>query len=380
MRLIAFFISIIASTFLFAMPPWEQPGNVQPGGDAQYAASSSQPAQAEQSNGAPSATSQVEIIPIEKFPIGQSANAYFNITQKGNLGSGSFGTVSTGRYKGMPVAVKELKTSYKNSDTTWREFSLLSELNHPSIAPIIAIITVPLPHMPGTISRQRAISHFVFPLYQKETLFDYFYNDTAYDSHQLATWFLQLADALGEIHSRGMIHRDIKPNNLLLTPNLDLVLADFGEAIRPGPACRSTESAGTFYFQAPETYPAYFPNGEMCPYQLSPTIDIYSFGITLWLMLAKPTCLPNEASLTTFSQRIRSGHVRPQIPSNLQDLSATQQILYKLAMACWARDPNQRPSIYDIKVQLSYVLSFPAEPIKRTGLWPLSTSYCLRPF
>lgn len=355
------------------MPPWEQPGNVQPGGDAQYAASSSwQPAQAPQANWAPSATSQVEIILTERFPIGRSVNGYLNVAQKGDLGSGSFGTVSTGRYKGMPVAVKELIRPYKNTQEVWQEFLLLSQLEHPSIVPILAIVTIPLPHIPGHSSYKRAISHFVFPLYQKETLFDYFYKDMPYDSHQLATWFLQLADALGEMHSRGMIHRDVKPNNLLLTPNLDLMLADFGVTIKPhaepNKPRQSIKGEGTFYLQAPETYPGLTPDGKSLSHDLVPTIDIYSFGITLWIMLAKPKDLPKQDVLQAFMEKIRTGRIRPEIPRNLQDLSATQQILYRLAMACWASDPHKRPSINDIKAELSDVFTHPAEPIQRTGL------------
>ena len=90
---------------------------------------------------------------------------------------------------------------------------------------------------------------------------------------------VQIGSALSEAHRLGMVHRDIKPGNVLVTETGTAKLADFGLAKRvllDGRGSPSESLAGTPYFMAPELF-----DGE----QADPRSDVYAMGVTLFYLL-----------------------------------------------------------------------------------------------
>jgi len=101
---------------------------------------------------------------------------------------------------------------------------------------------------------------------------------------------LKLAEALGHAHSKGVIHRDVKPANILFAErNNEPTLADFGIClIRDEPRTTETgEVVGPRAFMAPELE----GGGRL---EATPAADVYSLGKVIYFMLAGGTVLPRE--------------------------------------------------------------------------------------
>jgi serine/threonine-protein kinase len=137
----------------------------------------------------------------------------------------------------------------------------------------------------------------------------------------------QVASALDYAHSRGVVHRDIKPGNILLDSRKNSYLSDFGVAqlngIQNGPAL------GTFAYMAPE-----IASGGPA----SPASDIYALGVVLFEMLTGQR--PFEAHTR---EAVLAAHAEPGTPSIRQhrpDLPPGLQVVVSQALLA---DPAARP-------------------------------------
>lgn len=189
------------------------------------------------------------------------------------LGSGGMSEVflAVREHDGLEVALKILDTR-KHTDTSFlhrfiQEYALLEQINHPNVARIFdhgftdeqAFISMEY-FSHGDI-RQRMVSG-LSPL---ESL----------------TVVLQVALALSQIHALGIVHRDVKPDNLMLRANGSVALIDFGVAKHSEQQLEQTrhgEIVGSPYYMSPEQ-----ANGK----PVSPTSDIYSLGVILFEMITR---------------------------------------------------------------------------------------------
>jgi eukaryotic-like serine/threonine-protein kinase len=142
----------------------------------------------------------------------------------------------------------------------------------------------------------------------------------------------QAALGLQHAHEAGLVHRDVKPQNLLVREDGALKIADFGIA-RAAEISRLTQLGtvlGTASYIAPEQ-----ALGE----QVGPQADIYSLGAVLYQLLTGR--LPYEfASLAELAEKQRSGTIFP-----VRDLEPTvPDEVEALVMRCLARDPRFRPA------------------------------------
>lgn len=116
-------------------------------------------------------------------------------------------------------------------------------------------------------------------------------------------WILQAAEALHHAHSRGVVHRDVKPSNLLLGRDGALKVVDFGisvSVVDPGAAPSSGQIAGTSAFMAPEQW-----TGR----PVDARTDVYALGITLYTLLSG--AMPFRGSVS----ELRSAHLGLGVPS-----------------------------------------------------------------
>jgi serine/threonine protein kinase len=128
---------------------------------------------------------------------------------------------------------------------------------------------------------------------------------------QAMSLLAQAASALREVHSRGIIHRDIKPGNLMARADGSIVLADFGIAKRLGEdkgRTRQGELYGTPYYVSPEQI-----EGSAATMQS----DIYSLGIIFYEMLTRQR--PFDAESVSGLIALHVSAPRPKLPDGLAE-------------------------------------------------------------
>lgn len=161
------------------------------------------------------------------------------------LGSGGFGVVylaadeKLGRKVAIKVPHSKLIALPEQLDLIQEEAKTVANLDHPHIVPIYDV---------GSCDE--------FPVYLVTKLIDG--QDLAAKLHQGVTeadavqWCLQIADALGYAHSKGIIHRDVKPQNILVDTQGEVWLTDFGLAWRTHDELTDNPRAGTPAYMSPE--------------------------------------------------------------------------------------------------------------------------------
>jgi hypothetical protein len=151
---------------------------------------------------------------------------------------------------------------------------------------------------------------------------------TALDPTRVAAIGAQLADALGHAHAAGVVHRDLKPGNVLLGADGRALLTDFGVARLMSETVRHTTAGsaiGTAAYLAPEQV-----RGE----DVSPAADVYALGLVLLEVLTGERAyrgLPVEAALARLT-------TPPHIPN------AVPSPWHGLLRAMTALEPAERPS------------------------------------
>src|SRR5829696_9315118 len=126
----------------------------------------------------------------------------------------------------------------------------------------------------------------------------------------------QVADALRAAHECGMVHRDIKPQNVLLDDAVDAKVADFGIALAAStdPTSGTNRVFGTASYMSPEQ-----AMGE----QVGPESDLYSLGVVLYEMLTGVVPFEAEGALATAmkhvtDQPVSSRERDPSVPESIE--------------------------------------------------------------
>ncbi|HEY2785619.1 MAG TPA: serine/threonine-protein kinase, partial [Fimbriiglobus sp.] len=140
------------------------------------------------------------------------------------IGAGGIGTVyrALDRKTGQPVAVKVLKSKYSESPTLHRrlvrEFRAANELEHPNIVHALALET------------DGETSFVVFDLVDGCSLGSRIQSEGKLAEAEGIRIITQITQALDYAHKRKVVHRDVKPDNILLLPDGRAKLTDFGLA------------------------------------------------------------------------------------------------------------------------------------------------------
>ncbi len=160
-----------------------------------------------------------------------------------------------------------------------------------------------------------------------------------YTLEQLLSIFEQIAGALTDCHENGVVHFDVKPENILLDGACKVAkLCDFGFAHKLKSSSNSAHSIsalgnrGTVYYQAPETFDLNFessPSAKLC--------DVYSFGKTMWKLLhPSQGIVPNSCSPVTAAG----------VPLALKELIEQ----------CTKREMKDRPQMSDVLERLKRII------------------------
>src|SRR2546425_5539539 len=207
-----------------------------------------------------------------------------------------------------------------------READTLAKLEHKNILPIYE-------YEEALVNRQR-LAYLVMPFIRGGTLREHIDEmkraGRQFDLKTVASYISQVADALSYAHSLGVIHRDIKPGNLLFHSDGRLLLTDFGIVrLSAMPSLTTMVSfLGTAEYASPEQVSA----GE-----LDSRSDIYSLGIILYELLAGRVPFTGPNPFAVMSKQLNDPV--PSIRNIRPDLSPSIEFVVKKALA---KNPKDR--------------------------------------
>src|SRR6478752_9196612 len=262
------------------------------------------------------------------------------------VGHGGFGVVYRGTQPSLDrtVAIKVLTSDLDpdNFERFVREQRAMGKLSdHPHIATI---------HEVGTTSTARPF--IVMPYYAKDSL------EALVRRHGPLAWSeavpigVKLAGALQAAHSVGILHRDVKPGNILLSDYGEPQLTDFGIArIAGGFQTATGVITGSAAYTAPEVLEGATP---------TPQSDVYSLGATLFCATTGHTAFERRSGEKVVAQFLR---ITSQPIPDLRENGIPEPVCTAIE-AAMARDPTARPTAAALGEQLQQVqttLGFPVE-------------------
>jgi eukaryotic-like serine/threonine-protein kinase len=261
------------------------------------------------------------------------------------LGRGGMGTVwaATDRLLGRQVAVKVLQVVDARPDAIERfrrEAQFLAGLTHPNVVTVFDF----------GIDEHRA--WLVMELLPGPTLAQLLADNGPLPIDTVVASAAAIASALAAAHEAGIIHRDVKPANLMLDSHGDCTLLDLGIARLTGTTADTvsglTETGmllGTAAYVAPEIV-----HGQAA----TPASDIYGLGATVYTLLTGQAPYQAETPVGTLAQHVSApvphpAAVRADVPAGLD----------ALVVAMLAKDPAERPTAREVAARLDAVPRVP---------------------
>jgi len=238
------------------------------------------------------------------------------------IGEGGTGTVWSGRHAGLlaPVAIKVVhQRAHADAAEAFRlEVDLVSRLEHRHVVGVLDLGTVGDGAAEASGGRLSAgLPYLVMERVDGGTLHG---RIGTLDTRRILSVVDQILQALAYAHGRGVVHRDVKPANVLLTPAGAVRLADFGLAALAG------LRGGTPHYMAPEQ----FRHG-----RADPRSDLYSVGVLAWeLCCGRPPYRGDG---------LAEQHARGQLPP-FRPSVAVPEGLDRMLRWCLDPDPDGRPT------------------------------------
>jgi serine/threonine protein kinase len=139
------------------------------------------------------------------------------------------------------------------------------------------------------------------------------------------------------IHSCGVVHRDLKPGNILLDWDWNVRIADFGHSVsRKFPDSLSMNGEGLWALMPSVDWRYLAP--ECYDNQYSPRSDVFAVGLILFELIVGHPAFPKHLRRTAIAKLVIVDEFRPEIPEwVLPEVK-------KLMTDCWSDDPDDRPS------------------------------------
>src|SRR5438874_7533135 len=221
------------------------------------------------------------------------------------IGSGGFGTVylAEDTWIDKKVALKVPHKQGLDFGELLREPRLLASLNHPNIVAIL------------TAEKQEKVFFIVMEFVPGETLEAIIEREGALDVARALDYTCQISNAVDHAHRHGVLHRDLRPSNVLVAESGLLKVADFGTSRFLEIAAHGTTVIGSPPYMAPEQFhgKAVFAS------------DVYSLGVTMYQILTGglPYDTPSPADL----DRLMKGELltaprlkNPKVPKAINDI------------------------------------------------------------
>lgn len=190
------------------------------------------------------------------------------------------------------VAIKVLRDEFAEDEDFRRRFlaesHAIAMLSHPNIVAVY------------DVSSCDGVEYIVMELIEGITLKQYLGKRGALNWKEAVHFVKQTAKALSHAHQRGIVHRDIKPQNIMLLRDGTIKVADFGIAALEDERQDSNEAVGSIHYIAPEQARGNDPDARS---------DIFSLGVVMYEMLAGKKPFTGESI-----EEIAVKHLEPPVP------------------------------------------------------------------
>ncbi|MBL8762885.1 MAG: serine/threonine protein kinase [Phycisphaerae bacterium] len=231
------------------------------------------------------------------------------------LGAGAMATVYKAKQLSLDrlVAIKVLprKFSMNNQfiERFYAEGRAAAQLNHPNIVQAY------------DVGKAGEFHYFVMEYVEGRTVYDDIVKNKRFGEAEAIDLVTQVAEALQHAHERGLVHRDVKPKNIMLTSQGVAKLADMGlaRAISDKEAAEAEQGKafGTPYYISPEQI-----RGEL---EIGPATDIYSLGATLYHMVTGNVPFDGKNPSAVMHKHLKAelappDHVNPKLSAGISEV------------------------------------------------------------
>lgn len=258
----------------------------------------------------------------------------------GRIGSGGMSVVYKAKCHTLDrlVAIKVLKEEFASDENFVSKFKMEAQaaarLSHPNIVNVYDVVD------------EGNLHYIVMELIEGITLKSYIEKKGFLENKEAIGIAIQVAQGIAAAHEQHIIHRDIKPQNMIISRDGNVKVADFGIARAVSSQTMNATAVGSVHYISPEQ-----ARGGYCDERS----DIYSFGITLYEMVTGR--VPFEGDNTV---AVALAHLETPItpPSQLNPVvsSGLEQIILK----CTQKKPDRRySSIGDVITDLRHVMVDP---------------------
>jgi len=259
------------------------------------------------------------------------------------LGRGAYGTVVLGQWKGKKVAIKVMERE-EGGRSARRRKSLESELqatkmDHENIVKVFGVHAADDRHAVIIMEYvgSRNLHRLLVELREKSLG---------------SSWLLgaarQVSSALAHCHSKGVLHMDIKPANILVTSLGVCKVGDFGCSVTT--SCTSLpvdhSLVGTPGYQAPEFLRGVSP---------SSACDIYSLAILMWQLDSREIPFSGQHPQTVMFRVVSAGARPSPPPSHIASVNLPS--FTSLYQSCWNRNQASRPTAKQVVASITKILN-----------------------
>jgi serine/threonine protein kinase len=247
------------------------------------------------------------------------------LTLQTKVGEGGFGEVFLGTWNGKKIAVKKLSVKhYKNRENICRfinEINVISSLRHPNIVLYIGA------------SIDKDDYYMITEYLPRGSLFDYMRKEKSkFTEREQINIAYEMAVALNYLHSRSVVHCDLKSSNILIDDNWKIKIGDFGlsQFIKENEYNRG--KIGTPHWMAPEIL-----KGGIYEY----SSDVYSFGMILWEILKMEIPYYGLNPYQIYNLVVQDKKI-VDIPKE------GHEVLIDILRKCLNYEPQKRPSLKEL--------------------------------
>ncbi|MET8352104.1 MULTISPECIES: protein kinase [unclassified Micromonospora] len=232
-----------------------------------------------------------------------------------------------------------------------REARAMAALRHPGVAQVYDY---------GEMSRpgEPVLAYIVMECVQGQSLSERIAEVGQLGAAEAMSIAAQTARALQAAHDAGIVHRDVKPNNLIIEPDGHVVLVDFGVAVMPEAASLTgvNQVVGTALYMAPE---------QVSKNESTPAIDIYALGAVVHHCLAGEPPYQGDNAVA-----VALRHLEEEPPPLPESVPAQVRQLVAIAMA---KEPTRRFPTAAALATAAQALADSSDPQLRAATWATAT-------